>query len=117
MRGAWIEIFATSKYFCYDGSLPMRGAWIEIGYMAAQQAKNLSLPMRGAWIEMAIKSGMPNIDTSLPMRGAWIEIDHLFHLWPFGFRRSPCGERGLKYNHPFRADPRYKVAPHAGSVD
>ena len=35
---------------------------------------------------------------SLPVRGAWIEI----YIWTnktlSKFRRSPCGERGLKYN-------------------
>ena len=36
-------------------------------------------------------------DTSLPVRGAWVEI--AIDLTPEkGFdRRSPCGERGLKY--------------------
>ena len=34
---------------------------------------------------------------SLPVRGAWVEIP-LNRLHPFtGVRRSPCGERGLKF--------------------
>ena len=33
---------------------------------------------------------------SLPSRGAWIEIESLQSLWPFGYGRSPHGERGLK---------------------
>ena len=35
---------------------------------------------------------------SLPMRGAWIEISKCREVRKKTYRRSPCGERGLKYD-------------------
>ena len=34
---------------------------------------------------------------SLPVRGAWIEIRTSGYMLPMSSRRSPCGERGLKF--------------------
>ena len=46
-----------------------------------------------------MKSALKWTDTleikSLPVRGAWVEISGTFRAFRF-FRRSPCGERGLK---------------------
>ena len=55
-------------------------------------------------------------DLSLPVRGAWVEMlligKHLKEL-----RRSPCGERGLKYHYICDLGPTLElVAPRAGSV-
>ena len=57
----------------------------------------LSLPTRGAWIE--IPSGGWSIGTiaSLPTRGAWIEIAVHGAEVAVALRRSPHGERGLKF--------------------
>ena len=38
-------------------------------------------------------------DTSLPVRGAWIEIPIVLQMLPKLGSRSPCGERGLKYDN------------------
>ena len=57
----------------------------------------LSLPVRGAWIEMQTLQTPNALCGSLPVRGAWIEIrghGYPSQLW---CRRSPCGERGLKF--------------------
>ena len=55
-------------------SLPVRGAWIEIECVSLLQLKRESLPVRGAWIEMLRQRNGDGSD-----------------------RRSPCGERGLKW--------------------
>ena len=36
-------------------------------------------------------------EKSLPVRGAWIEISMEILSYTNALRRSPCGERGLKY--------------------
>ena len=77
---------------------------------------------------------------SLPVRGAWIEISLESELTRMAERRSPCGERGLKWSFgtadvtdtekslPVRgawieipcrlpSDSGLPVAPRAGSVD
>ena len=57
-----------------------------------------SLPTRGAWIE--IEAGDPAwVDkmVSLPTRGAWIEIAVGGLIGIYTKRRSPHGERGLKF--------------------
>ena len=52
---------------------------------------------------------------SLPVRGAWVEIYCPAARLSADGRRSPCGERGLKYGS---VAPTYSdvVAPRAGSV-
>ena len=76
----------------------------------------LSLPMRGAWIEITKDLVKPCFAESLPMRGAWIEMCLALRLSYYWQRRSPCGERGLKFVDPTVPVSR-TVAPHAGSVD
>ena len=79
-------------------SLPVRGAWIEIGRDSeALRRAGWSLPVRGAWIEMPPLAEPKALQGSFPVRGAWIEImDEQSGTLLFP-RRSPCGERGLKY--------------------
>ena len=56
-----------------------------------------SLPVRGAWIEIFYKrSPFCTVWVSLPVRGAWIEMS-AGRLPQKQLRRSPCGERGLKF--------------------
>ena len=38
------------------------------------------------------------VPASLPVRGAWIEILRIILTYKIEYGRSPCGERGLKYN-------------------
>ena len=57
-----------------------------------------SLPVRGAWIEITKAEYKESRDVSLPVRGAWIEICLIFDPNLDTARRSPCGERGLKYH-------------------
>ena len=54
--------------------------------------------MRGAWIEIrVIARAMANRASSLPVRGAWIEMILSRFRVALARRRSPCGERGLKF--------------------
>ena len=81
-----------------EQSLPVRGAWIEIPPSAQCGSRARSLPVRGAWIEMPSRSSPCTAPApSLPVRGAWIEISPVCTASLFSRRRSPCGERGLKY--------------------
>ena len=54
---------------------------------------------------------------SLPVRGAWIEMWVGCQHYKWDFRRSPCGERGLKCEGKNLLGVSYDVAPRAGSVD
>ena len=98
MRGAWIEISPATQAAHRRRSLPVRGAWIEIRSGQLHFWRFASLPVRGAWIEILVY-GCPNIYgwMSLPVRGAWIEINPQRGGEDEGKRRSPCGERGLKW--------------------
>ena len=79
-------------------SLPVRGAWVEMATCPTTGLPTVrSLPVRGAWVEMARATGPSSGGLSLPVRGAWVEIAE---TQPGGLilrRRSPCGERGLKF--------------------
>ena len=120
-------------------SLPVRGAWIEIADASEinpngwgrspcgerglkfcqfwQKGKNKpSLPVRGAWIEILKKVNLMANNPSLPVRGAWIEIKGRSPVLGLEKRRSPCGERGLKFNA-YETINRNRGAPRAGSVD
>ena len=57
-----------------------------------------SLPVRGAWIEMPLGLLLIALHLSLPVRGAWIEMLSALSRSAGAFRRSPCGERGLKFS-------------------
>ena len=72
--------------------------------------------MRGAWIEMIARELVRELLKSLPVRGAWIEINQDGLSPGTGGRRSPCGERGLKFDA-LTAQRIEAVAPRAGSVD
>ena len=54
---------------------------------------------------------------SLPVRGAWIEILKREQRTETAERRSPCGERGLKWAVCALVRMVFPVAPRAGSVD
>ena len=121
VRGAWIEIRSCCKsgaypdhgrspcgerglkyafippYFFTSASLPVRGAWIEICIILGNAKRIESLPVRGAWIEIGLWLYSISVLKSLPVRGAWIEINMRQIEAEFDTRRSPCGERGLKY--------------------
>ena len=57
-----------------------------------------SLPARGAWIEIyGVTPATGTKNRSLPARGAWIEISSALLYLAAASRRSPHGERGLKY--------------------
>ena len=56
-----------------------------------------SLPVRGAWVEMLAYPQTVDFPTSLPVRGAWVEMSPEANDQHWESRRSPCGERGLKY--------------------
>ena len=75
----------------------MRGAWIEISCVIVQPKTKASLPVRGAWIEIWYMDGQTYTAGSLPVRGAWIEILVVLVVVRSHARRSPCGERGLKF--------------------
>ena len=71
-----------------------------------------------ASIEMAAAARHTRHSVSLPAWGAWIEMQFGAMYVQFGnYRRSPHGERGLKYGHAERPERRPEVAPRRGSVD
>ena len=162
VRGAWVEIGGSGQRGRLSGrrspcgerglkfracageksqneSLPVRGAWVEIFRGGACASPSVSLPVRGAWVEMHKKRAvLQGKRWSLPVRGAWVEIAGGSGGSGGDWRRSPCGERGLKsvvcrsFSCPFRSLPvrgawvemapvgvrwlRALVAPRAGSV-
>ena len=63
----------------------------------ATPAERRSLPVRGAWIEIRRSCRIRVFSSSLPVRGAWIEITPHGKMRGMNASRSPCGERGLKY--------------------
>ena len=71
---------------------------------AACPTPGSSLPLRGAWIEIEMKIYKILLLLSLPLRGAWIEMDYINISTPKGGRRSPYGERGLKYRRTVSID-------------
>ena len=97
-RGAWIEIPCPPAGSPRKGSLPSRGAWIEIQAIVGGHCEECgSLPSRGAWIEISSK---PAYSISLPRRSPHGERGLKFLAVPMQslrLRRSPHGERGLKY--------------------
>ena len=99
-------------------SLPVRGAWIEISCRDyARLDLGTSLPVRGAWIEILRYTTLSCTTSSLPVRGAWIEMELPFSATFSMLRRSPCGERGLKWVGQHIGQALVRVAPRAGSVD
>ena len=79
-------------------SLPVRGAWVEMPSTQRSGCRRTSLPVRGAWVEISSTLVFPRrCPTSLPVRGAWVEIRRAADLLQRRVRRSPCGERGLKF--------------------
>ena len=63
-----------------------------------QMDKITSLPVRGAWVEISGLAILCTMSMSLPVRGAWVEMLNALPFVIYGTRRSPCGERGLKFS-------------------
>ena len=75
-----------------------------------------SLPTRGAWIEICRRMFRKLTENlSLPTRGAWIEIRYEFRHRLILKRRSPHGERGLKYPYTPAHTPRCPSLPTRGA--
>ena len=80
-----------------DGRSPCGERGLKLTFVGHILVLAVSLPVRGAWVEMARATGPSSGGLSLPVRGAWVEIAE---TQPGGLilrRRSPCGERGLKF--------------------
>ena len=58
-----------------------------------------SLSSRRAWIEITQKANAHKLYLSLSSRRAWIEIDLIESGLTYPLRRSPHGERGLKFDN------------------
>ena len=50
-------------------------------------------------MKLTIKTTRQRAKQSLPVRGAWIEIGFWLSNISVPERRSPCGERGLKFTN------------------
>ena len=99
MQGAWVEIGSRDRLNVQTvRSLPVRGAWVEMSPPRGVRVLCRSLPVQGAWVEMdaLVRHIFPSV--SLPVRGAWVEISKPQSIDVIKPRRSPCGERGLKFS-------------------
>ena len=92
-----LKYVLSAAVFIVDLSLPARGAWIEICWAEHHAQCRTSLPARGAWIEIGRWRCKRRAGRSLPARGAWIEITFGGNRLETVGRRSPHGERGLKF--------------------
>ena len=126
LRRAWIEILSWCQAPWPVRSLSLRRAWIEIYRLETliretkgrspygerglksrlalhRPTARLSLSLRRAWIEITSRPLPPPTRSSLSLRRAWIEMDSRPRLRCLP-RRSPYGERGLKYQGVRRHD-------------
>ncbi len=110
-RGAWIEMRQERGWSTYKRRSPHGERGLKSGECVSVLLTVESLPTRGAWIEILwYLSNAPPVP-SLPTRGAWIEIFSSGNLSSTLTRRSPHGERGLKFRSdkpqakPFRSLP------------
>ena len=79
--GAWIEIRIKLANEQEQSSFPMRGAWIEIWATTAQACRKcLSLPMRGAWIEI-LPHRQPGIGNKKALKGAFLFFIYSFLIF------------------------------------
>ena len=78
-------------------SLSLRRAWIEMSRPHRRIPSLSSLSLRRAWIEISTQALVKAKSRSLSLRRAWIEIRRISRPLPWIPRRSPYGERGLKY--------------------
>ena len=109
---------SSKTYEILSRSLSSRRAWIEIWLLLKSNNIIKSLSSRRAWIEIKIPflnifSGL----SSLSSRRAWIEINANLLTLLFSARRSPHGERGLKYFHRWQLKQWEFVALLTESVD
>ena len=98
-RGAWIEIKIKDGSPRTSSSRSPRGErGLKLRLILGRRKLVKSLPSRGAWIEIIIHYGhIRTLLMSLPSRGAWIEIQIHLDRRRKHARRSPRGERGLKF--------------------
>ena len=82
----------------YQGRSPCGERGLKSSPRRLTPLTSASLPVRGAWIEIQVIVTPNAFCTSLPVRGAWIEINGACPKVGAIRSRSPCGERGLKYN-------------------
>ena len=82
----------------YQGRSPCGEGGLKSSPRRLPPLTSASLPVRGAWIEIQVIVTPNAFCTSLPVRGAWIEINGACPKVGAIRSRSPCGERGLKYN-------------------
>ena len=75
------------------------------------------LPAWGAWIEITQLASACMASEPLPAWGAWIEINEQRAVAKEEGRRSPHGERGLKFLEIEKLPFEEKAAPRMGSVD
>ena len=94
----------------------MRGAWVEIVDFVTGRVLRESLPVRGAWVEIRLNTPPPRAAARRsPCGERGLKYTRKRAL-PHQQGRSPCGERGLKSNCPAAFGQRIEVAPRAGSV-
>ena len=80
------------------GSFPARGTWIEMHARRELRPADQSFPARGTWIEINFYQHLNHPRTALfPARGTWIEMAKMDFVGAKTVRRSPQGERGLKF--------------------
>ena len=108
-RRAWIEMPSKPKTKRKKPrSLSSRRAWIEIYKTELEAAEQRSLSSRRAWIEILGFTADGPTAESLSSRRAWIEILLPPLEFRFRIRRSPHGERGLKFHHGARGIRRHR---------
>ena len=98
-RRAWIEILSKSIILKSSQCRSPHGErGLKFRQKRLQKAKVTSLSSRRAWIEILnLVTYIINTSLSLSSRRAWIEIALISLLHFLFLRRSPHGERGLKY--------------------
>ena len=102
-RRAWIEMDPMMALSSCTPSLSARRAWIEISFFDDVDCGTESLSARRAWIEIAAPFvAISPPQASLSARRAWIEITRQAEWRRCTGRRSPQGERGLKFYSPPR---------------
>ncbi len=76
---------------------------------------NGSLPVRGAWVEITKRPTTKNEHGRSPCGERGLKYQSPI-VTALNVSRSPCGERGLKYGKRFARGCKQIVAPRAGSV-
>ena len=94
-----MKLLSTECRDCYASRSPCGERGLKFSCIDFSRYSLLSLPVRGAWIEMlGVIRSLFMVRSSLPVRGAWIEITLERYWKTYNHCRSPCGERGLKFD-------------------